>query len=131
MGHHNRLHVAMNPAQGSFPKVLCVCSAGCLRSPTAAVVLASPPFNFNTRTVGTDEGWALVSVDDVLMEWADEVVCMESRHARDLRVRFPDASETPVTVLDIEDEYPYRDDQLIGLIVQRYREVGHFRERIQ
>ena len=56
----NRLHNATNPYQGSYKKVLCVCSAGMLRAPTAAVVLSRPPYDFNTRAVGTDLGTALI-----------------------------------------------------------------------
>ena len=48
----NRLGNSKNPYQGDFKKVLCVCSAGLLRSPTAAWVLSNAPFNFNTREIG-------------------------------------------------------------------------------
>lgn len=58
-----------NAAQGTFKKVLCVCSVNCLRSPTAAWVLSNPPFNFNTRSAGLDTGLAIVPVTETLLEW--------------------------------------------------------------
>lgn len=48
----NRIANASNKFQGSYKRVLCVCSAGLLRSPTAALVLSKDPYNFNTRACG-------------------------------------------------------------------------------
>lgn len=73
----NRKWNSHNEYQGKHKRVLCVCSAGLLRSPTAAWVLSNPPYNFNTRAAGIDVGHALIPVDDVLIEWADEIVCMD------------------------------------------------------
>ncbi len=78
----NRVHNAGNPYQGGYKKVLCVCSAGLLRSPTAAVVLAQDPFNYNTRAVGTDKGHAFMPLETVHLTWADEIVCMDSEQKR-------------------------------------------------
>ena len=47
MSKMNRLANTQNKYQGKYKKVLCVCSAGLLRSPTAALVLSQEPFNFN------------------------------------------------------------------------------------
>ncbi len=46
------MEVSQNPYQGKYKRVLCVCSAGVLRSATTAVVLSKEPFNFNTRSAG-------------------------------------------------------------------------------
>lgn len=116
----NRIYNAANPAQGTFKKVLCVCSAGLLRSPTAALVLSQEPFNFNTRAAGVEESYALVPVDGVLIAWADEIVCMTSQHYSMLAARFSDF-HTPITVLNIPDNYPYRDPDLMRLIADNYR----------
>ena len=66
--------VVSNPYQGDYHKVLCVCSAGCLRSPTAAVVLAQEPFNFNTRSAGVYDGMAiairLISLTPAEIAWS-------------------------------------------------------------
>ena len=76
----NRLHNVKNPHQGTAKKVLCICSAGLLRSPTAAIVLSQDPFNFNTRSAGCNPDYALQPVDNVLIEWSDEIIVMEKEH---------------------------------------------------
>lgn len=108
-----------------YKRVLCVCSAGLLRSPTTAVILAGEPYNFNTRAAGIDEDHALVPVDDVLISWADEIVCMTKQHHADLVGKFH--QETPgkrIYVLDIPDNFGYRNPKLVELIKERYAEVS-------
>lgn len=126
MSKMNRMGNSKNAYQGEYKKVLCVCSAGLLRSPTAAVVLASDPFYCNTRAAGITDEYALVPVDDVLIHWADEIVCMEPEHERLIRERFNLRGgfnlEKPVICLDIPDEYYYRHPSLMKLIADRYRE---------
>lgn len=113
----NRLGNAKNYNQGDFKKVLCVCSAGLLRSPTTAVVLSQEPYNFNTRAAGLVPEFALVPVDKVLLYWADEIVCMTEYQAKTLRGLAPNK---PVICLNIEDSYRYRDPELIQLIKEKY-----------
>lgn len=117
---NNRLYNCKNPNQGVFKRVLCVCSAGLLRSPTAAFVLSQPPFNFNTRAAGMVPQFALVPVDKVLIEWADEIVCMESEHAHGLRTM----TTKKVICLEIQDSFAYRDDKLMWLIKEKYLEYS-------
>jgi small subunit ribosomal protein S1 len=61
--HRNRLGNVNNGFQGKFRHVLCVCSAGLLRSPTLAEILSQPPYNFNTRAVGIAKEFALIPID--------------------------------------------------------------------
>lgn len=117
----NRLANCTNPWQGKFKKVLCVCSAGLLRSPTAALVLSQEPFNFNTRAAGLTKEFALVPVDKVLLAWADEIVCMTEEQAEELRLLLGD-KEKPIVVLNIEDSFAYRDPALIDAIRIAYKE---------
>ena len=49
----NRLHNVRNPNQGPAKRVLCLCSAVLLRSPTVAWVLGKAPYDYNTRAAGT------------------------------------------------------------------------------
>lgn len=114
----NRLFSATNPYQGKYKKVLCVCSAGILRSPTAALVLAQEPYNFNTRAAGLTAEFALVPVDEVLLHWCDELVCMDHRQERQLKKMLKDPK--PIVVLDIPDNYEYRDPDLIEAIKVAY-----------
>ena len=52
--------VHSNEYQGDYKRVLTVCSANMLRSPTIAHVLSAEPYNFNTRSAGT-AGFALTA----------------------------------------------------------------------
>ncbi len=123
----NKLNNIRNPWQGDTKKVLCVCSAGLLRSPTAAVVLSQEPYNFNTRAAGCNEEYALIFADEFLVEWADEIVCMEKRHADILKAYYKDKPENmqkaladKIIVLNIPDNYCYRDQGLIERIKGEY-----------
>ncbi len=117
----NQLATAGNPYQGDFKKVLCVCSAGILRSPTAAVVLSQPPFNCNTRAAGAYPEFALIPVTEALLVWADMIVCMEKRHMDQLYANFKGLTK-PIYVLDIKDDYRYRDPELVTIIRTRFAE---------
>lgn len=114
----NRLANCSNRFQGDYKRVLCVCSAGLLRSPTAALVLSQEPYNFNTRAAGIVPQFALIPVDRVLLEWADEIVCMTSEQAEEIRPRLEE--EKPIIVLGIDDDFRYRDPELIKLIRESY-----------
>ena len=113
----NRLANSHNKWQGEYKKVLCVCSAGLLRSPTTAFVLSQEPFNFNTRCAGLTPEFALIPVDEVLLEWADEIVCMDQKQERELKLR----TQKPVICLGIPDNFEYRNPELIELIKTQYR----------
>jgi predicted protein tyrosine phosphatase len=120
----NRLGNVNNKYQRFFQhkRVVCVCSAGLLRSPTAAVVLAGEPWNYNTRASGIIPEFALVPLDDVLLEWADEFVCMTRDHALAVECRLSNAGlKTEVVCLDIPDNFSYRDPELVRIITERYK----------
>lgn len=119
----NRLHNIGNQYQGKYKRVLCVCSAGLLRSPTAAWVLSHAPFDCNTRAAGVHD-YALVPVDEVLLSWADEVVCMDRHHAdicNSIGKGTLGWKDKNVIVLGIPDNFPYRDAKLIKLVETGYQ----------
>lgn len=112
----NRIANSKNPFQGEYKRVLCVCSAGLLRSPTTARILSMEPYNFNTRAAGLTPEFALIAVDSVLIEWAQEIVCMDARQERKLK----EMTSKPVICLNIPDEFAYRDERLEKLIQENY-----------
>lgn len=112
----NRLANVHNRFQGKYKRVLCVCSAGLLRSPTTALVLSQEPYNFNTRSAGLDKEFALIPVDDALLEWAQEIVCMNQEQKNELS----NMTDKKIICLDILDSYSYREAELISLIKERY-----------
>ena len=114
--------VYSNQYQGDYKRVLTVCSANMLRSPTIAHVLSANPYNFNTRSAGT-AGFALIPVTEELLFWADEIVCADSEHAIDIRNKLMNLNLDKVVInLGIPDNYEYRNPELIKLIKERYAE---------
>jgi len=112
---NNRKWNSKNPHQGKFLRVLCVCSAGLLRSPTVAHVLTSSQ-GFNTRAVGLEKDFALIPIDDVLLDWADAVVVMDSTQAQ----RIIDMDfQGDVYNFSIPDNFEYADSELVEIAKQR------------
>jgi len=117
----SRIGNCSNRHQGGFKKVLTVCSAGMLRSPTIAWVLGQDPYGYNCRAAGYVHEYALVKVDDVLLSWADEVVCADLEHLYYVKDRLKDLGLDKTLVnLNLPDIYEYRDPELVKLIKERY-----------
>jgi predicted protein tyrosine phosphatase len=119
-----RIGNASNKYQGKYKRVLSVCSGGLLRSPTIAHTLASDPYNYNTRSVGTDTDYALNLLDQVILEWADEIVCADTEHEREVRSQLAQIglAGKKVVCLKLPDVYPYRARKLVHLIKKRYNQ---------
>lgn len=117
----SRIGNCSNRHQGPYKRVLAVCSAGMLRSPTIALTLSQPPYNYNTRAAGIEDSYALMKVDRVLLEWADEIVCADDEHQYFIKCKLNEAQITKTIVnLKIPDRYAYRDPKMIKLIKERY-----------
>jgi predicted protein tyrosine phosphatase len=111
-----------NSYQGDYKRVLTVCSANMLRSPTIAYVLSAEPHNFNTRSAGT-EPYALIPVTEDLLMWCDEVVCADTEHVISIRNKLMSYDlDKPIVNLNIPDIYEYRNPELIELIKERYEQ---------
>ncbi len=122
MSYMNRLHNARNSYQGDAKRVLCVCSAGLLRSPTIAKVLGES-LGYNTRACGASQDYALIPIDPVLIAWADEIVFAHPSVFGYMKQEHPNLeSNREVIVLNLPDEYPYCDPILIQMIKDQYAE---------
>lgn len=121
MSRFKRMGIHSNEYQGHYKRVLIVCSAGILRSATAAHILSSEPYNFNTRNVGT-ASYALIPLTEDLLLWADEIVCMENNHETDIRKKMLEwyIPEKRIINLKIDDIYEYRNPELVRLITEKY-----------
>ena len=129
----NQLGVVFNAYQGNHRKVLTVCSAGCLRSPTAAHILSSPPWNFNTRCAGTSQEYAIVPVTEALVVWADDIVVMDEhqfRYIMDIQNKLAEEADhmfeyeyKPIHNLHIEDEFSYRDPKLVEIMTEKFKQI--------
>jgi len=124
---NNAIHCASNPYQGNNKTVLCCCSAGLLRSPTAANVIHRE-FGHNTRAVGLEESYALIPINPQLLYWADEIVVMTASHAdvveRLCKEHLGDVDWPRLIVLNIPDNYGYMDPSLKLMIKQGYQEAS-------
>ena len=125
---NNRLVNAIhNTNQSNRKKVLTVCSAGLLRSPTAARVLAEK-YDYNTRACGVVDDYALIVLDAVLISWADEIVFMDKGHYNMSIVYFEDYKDTidkKATILSIPDVYEYMEPELVSAIERQYEESNN------
>ena len=130
----NALHNVTNPYQGKDKRVLCLCSAGILRSPSCAVVLNSK-YGYNTRAAGVTD-YALIPVSTALLEWADEIVCVEQEVYsqlmydiqllvnQDLWVKEDtDDIRRKTITLNIPDMYEYMNPTLQRIIIEQYEEA--------
>jgi predicted protein tyrosine phosphatase len=123
-----RRYSALHPMHGNYWRVLCVCAGGIARSPTAALVLSQAPYNFNTRSAGVELLDALIRVDETLVSWADQIVCMEQYQKMKLERLFPKIVPD-ILVLGIQDRFYYRDPELMALIRKRYDRLSGDNDR--
>jgi len=118
----NQISNVNNPYQGNAKKVLCVCSAGALRSPTLANIL-HVELGYNTRAVGTAQEYCIIPISEVLVAWADEIVFVDD----DCKV-YLDKEDwelieewgAKVVTLGVEDKYDYGNPELKDILLQQY-----------
>lgn len=114
-----------NPYQGNSPRILFVCSAGLLRSATAANHFAKK--GWNTRSCGT-EYYALISLSANLIHWADKIYFVNKLNFETAKLNFKDSKklldllETKSISLDIPDRYSYGDPELIKMLEENIQE---------
>jgi predicted protein tyrosine phosphatase len=114
-----------NTYQGRNRRWLFVCSAGLLRSPTAAQIASK--YALNTRSCGSSE-YALIPISVNLLEWAHKIVFMGQDNYDEAVATFSQLDtennspyyETMIRnkgcVWSIPDKYEYMNTDLIALI---------------
>jgi predicted protein tyrosine phosphatase len=108
-----------NPYQGDHKKVLFVCSAGILRSATAARIYAH---KYNTRCAGSEE-YALIPVTERLLMWADEVVFVNWYNSQRVCQEFDmEEFDCKVVELNIPDEHEHMAEELVQAFKEQYEE---------
>jgi predicted protein tyrosine phosphatase len=120
-GTRNQLYNVSNPYQGDTKKVLCVCSAGLLRSATLQNFLIKE-YGYNVRNCGTDTHHALIPISEALCTWADEIVFVQKYNYDDVKLELDEIGieESKIKVLDIPDVYGFNDPRLIEIIKEQY-----------
>lgn len=98
-------------------KLLFVCSRNQWRSPTAEQIWRKHP-QVQARSGGTSPNARhTISMKDIL--WADVIFVMERKHKSRLVGEFGSLlSEKPIHVLDVPDEYPFMDSELVDILEQ-------------
>lgn len=128
----NRMANAYNMFQGADLRVLCVCSAGLLRSPTMARLISRNYDSVNTRAVGISSEYALIPMDLVHLMWADIVLCANTDHYDFTLAALKETEgmwEHPVVYdLEIPDNYAFGDKELEHIISDRLKDVKELKE---
>lgn len=114
-----------NIHQGPQPRILCVCSAGLLRSATMADILVKSG-KYNVRNCGTSLDYALIPLSSALLQWADKicVVQEELSHVEQALEMMGFRDSIDVVSLDIPDQYDRNNPELVEIITQRFTEEG-------
>lgn len=121
----NQLANVANVHQGPTKRVLCVCSAGLLRSPTLANVLHQE-YRFNTRACGATEEYALIPISEALVAWADMIVFVEpivydyALLVHKIDVDALERAGKTVRVLNIPDQYEWNHEELRQICISQF-----------
>ena len=128
----NALHNVTNPYQGPEKRVM-LCSASLLRSQTLATVLYEK-YGYNTRSAGVSD--CFNPVNTALLEWADEIICVEQevdvQLMNDIRLLVNqglwveediDEIRRKTITLDIPDIYERMNSTLQRIIIEQYEEA--------
>ncbi len=117
----NQCANAQNRYQGRIKKVLTVCSAGLLRSPTIAKVLFED-YKYNTRCCGISDEYALIPISTALVYWADEIVFADKEHHSAIRHLLEEMHyQGRISILNLPDTFEYAAPELEAIIRERYK----------
>ena len=95
--------------------LLFLCSQNKRRSLTAEKIFDGH-CGYNARSAGTENN-SRVKVTPGLLGWADIIFCMEKKHLRRIKEKYPDFVSGKKTVcLNIDDDYEYMDEELRALL---------------
>jgi predicted protein tyrosine phosphatase len=99
-------------------KILFVCTANKLRSPTAQEVF-SRRADLEVRSAGLDPQ-APSYLDEEMIAWADKIYVMEDHHRDKIRKKYSKVlARKPVITLGIPDEYEFMQPELIAILKRR------------
>lgn len=99
----------------NIKNILFLCSQNKRRSLTAEVLFKNLT-GYSVRSAGTENN-SRVKVTPGMLKWADKIFCMEKKHVRRMKERYPDILDgKQIICLNIGDDYEYMDEALIGLL---------------
>lgn len=99
-------------------KVLFVCDANRLRSPTAEAIFTGRPY-LDVKSAGLATQ-ATVPLTIELLDWADLVFVMEKRQRNIIQSRFKEIYQRKrIICLYIPDDFEFMDPELVALLEER------------
>jgi predicted protein tyrosine phosphatase len=99
------------------PNILIVCGKNKRRSRTAEYIFKNDS-RFNIRSAGlSQKSERFLSEKDVI--WSDLILAMEDKHRARIRELYRDLNLPPIEILDISDDYEYRDQVLIKILEEK------------
>lgn len=115
-----------NQSQGNDPRVVFVCSAGLLRSPTAARIAGE--YGINARSAGSHLHYALIPLSANLIQWANWIVFMNPENEFEITQKILDADLLEIMrdksiVWNIEDTYNYMEEGLERTLRKKIEET--------
>ena len=122
----NQLGNVHNYSQTKVKRVLCVCSAGLLRSPTLSNIIHQK-YGYNTRACGTSKEYALIPITEALITWADLILFVNKENYLQLdseELELISDRGTDVKWLNVEDDYEWNSLELIGNIEFELNKIG-------
>lgn len=112
-----------NSYQGNTKKVLCVCSAGLLRSATLQNFLIRE-YGYNVRNCGTEESYALIPISEALIKWADEIVFVNKENYINVKWYIEEWELIDKCfILDIPDMYEFNNQELVKICKEQYEKI--------
>ncbi len=95
--------------------ILFLCSQNKRRSLTAEKLFNGYE-GHHARSAGTENN-ARIRVTPGLLGWADIIFCMEKKHIRRIKEKYPEiVADKKIVCLNIADEYSFMDDDLCELL---------------
>jgi len=96
-------------------KILFVCSRNKWRSRTAETIFKNNGLH-PIKSAGTEKS-ARIRITQNMINWADTIFVMESKHKKRILDNFAlNQEEKNLEVLDIPDEYQYMDSDLVEIL---------------
>jgi len=97
-------------------RIMFVCGRNQWRSPTAAHIYANDQ-RLEVRSAGVSAK-SRHTLSDQDIKWADLIFVMEQKYQKRISETFRHYELPPIESLEIPDEYPYMDPELVILIEQ-------------
>lgn len=119
-----------NHSQGNDLRVVFVCSAGLLRSPSAARIAGE--YGINARSAGSHLHYALIPLSANLIKWANWIVFMNPENEFEITMKIPDADllqalRNKSIVWNIEDTYNHMEEGLERVLRKKIEETFNVR----